>query len=347
MQPHTLKNMTRPFIIPVFLPNAGCPHHCAFCNQKTITGITSELPTAKGLHKIINDFLTHKGAERGETYIAFYGGNFMGLELAQMEALLSEASKYVKDGQAAGIRMSTRPDTITDETLAIIRNYPVSTIELGVQSMDNRVLEASRRGHSASDTIEAVHHLKDGGYQIGLQMMVGLPEDSEVRSIETTMQIASLSPDFVRIYPTVVLKNSLLARWYKQGSYEPMALDLCVTLVKKIYLLFKNENIRVIRMGLQETEDLIKDSAILAGPYHPAFGHLVYSEVFLDAAIELIESEGISGYGVIIKVRPENISMIRGLKNKNIEIIKNRFNFKSVEIVPDLSMNEEQLIVVC
>ncbi|MBW1847089.1 MAG: hypothetical protein JRJ27_08100, partial [Deltaproteobacteria bacterium] len=214
----------RPFIIPVFLPNAGCPHQCAFCNQKTITGITSDVPSSEELHKVINEYLSHKGKNRGETYIAFYGGNFMGLNPEQMEILLSEASKYVKDGQATGIRMSTRPDTITDVTLAAIEGYPVSTIE-------------------------------------------------------TARTIADLSPDFVRIYPTVVLKNSLLARWYKQGIYEPMDLDPCVTLVKEIYMLFKEKDIRVIRMGLQETEDLVKDSSILAGPYHPAFGHMVYSEI--------------------------------------------------------------------
>jgi len=271
----------------------------------------------------------------------------MGLNPEQMEILLSEASKYVKDGQATGIRMSTRPDTITDVTLAAIEGYPVSTIELGVQSMNDAVLKASMRGHRASDTIEAVHRLKEAGYEIGLQMMVGLPEDNEATSIETARAIADLSPDFIRIYPTVVLKNSLLARWYNQGIYKPMDLDPCVTLVKEIYLLFKEKNIRVIRMGLQETEDLVKDSSILAGPYHPAFGHMVYSEIFLDAAVALIESEGILGDSVIIKVAPENISMMRGLKNKNVEILKNRFNLKLIKIVPDSSMKGEQLAIVC
>ncbi|MCJ7774224.1 MAG: radical SAM protein [Desulfobacterales bacterium] len=336
----------RPFIIPVFIPNMGCPHQCAFCNQKTITGIKSDLPSAKDLQKIISEFLSYKGKDRGQTYIAFYGGNFMGLEPAQMEALLSEASKYVKDGQVTGIRMSTRPDTITDETLAIIKNYPVFTIELGVQSMDDRVLKASMRGHRAFDTVEAVKRLKEAGYEIGLQMMVGLPEDSETRSLETAAQIADLSPDFVRIYPTVVLKNSLLARWYQQGTYEPMDLDSCVNLVKKIYLLFKENNIRVIRMGLQETEDLASDASILAGPYHPSFGHLVYSEIFLDAAIGLIEAKNSFGESITLKVRPENISMMRGLKNKNVEILKNRFNFKSIEIIPDVTMNGQRLVVV-
>jgi histone acetyltransferase (RNA polymerase elongator complex component) len=322
----------------------GCPHQCAFCNQKTITGITSEIPNAEQLHKIIIEFLSHKVKNRGDTYIAFYGGNFMGLEPAQMEYLLSEAAKFIKDERVKGIRMSTRPDTITDKTLAIIKNYPVSTIELGVQSMDDRVLKASRRGHRASATIEAVKRLEEADYEIGLQMMVGLPEDTEERSMATAHAIAALSPSFVRIYPTVVLKNSLLAKWYNQGTYEPLDLDRCVTLVKEIYLLFKENDIRVIRMGLQETADLVKESSILAGPYHPSFGHLVYSEIFLDAAIKLIESKNVFGESITIKVRPENISMIRGLKNKNIEVLKNRFQLKSLKIMSDPSMNGDESV---
>lgn len=334
----------KPFIIPVFLPNMGCPHQCAFCNQGTVTGVKPQIPDSEELYKIISDFLKYKGKDRGETFIAFYGGNFLGLEPAQIESLLSEASKFVEDERVSGIRMSTRPDTITDKTLAIIKNYPVSTIELGVQSMDDRVLKASMRGHRASDTVEAVKRLKEAGYEIGLQMMVGLPEDSEGRSMETARVIVDLFPDFVRIYPTVVLKNSLLAKWYQQGTYEPLDLDSCVTLVKKIYLLFKENNIRIIRMGLQETEDLASDASILAGPYHPSFGHLVYSEIFLDAAINLIEAKNSFGESISIKVRPENISMMRGLKNKNVEILKGRFNLKSIEIVSDSSLNKEELV---
>lgn len=339
--------LTKPFIIPIFLPNMGCPHQCAFCNQNTVTGIESRLPSREDLQRSINQFLSYKGKNRGETQISFYGGNFMGLERGQMETLLSEAAKFVASGKAAGIRMSTRPDTITEKSLAIIRNYPVSTIELGVQSMDDRVLKASRRGHTSADTINAVERLKQTDYETGLQMMVGLPEDTEKRSLESARAIADLVPDFIRIYPTVVLKNSRLAKWYKQGAYAPMDLDSCVTLVKKLYLLFEKENIPVIRMGLQETEDLVKNSSILAGPYHSAFGHLVYSEIFLDAAAELIESKQRHGGSIRLKVRPENISTMRGLKNKNIEILKNRFSLKTIDIIPDSSITDDNPIVVC
>jgi histone acetyltransferase (RNA polymerase elongator complex component) len=270
----------------------------------------------------------------------------MGLEPAKMKTLLSVPSTYVEDGIVTGIRMSTRPDTVTHETLATIMEYPVSTIELGVQSMDGRVLKASRRGHSSADTIKAVLRLKTAGYEIGLQMMVGLPEDTDERSMETARTIADLAPDFVRIYPTVVLKNSPLARWYKQGSYEPMTLDRCVTLVKEIYLLFEKEEIPVVRMGLQETEELVKNSGIMAGPYHPSFGHLVYSKIFLDNAVSSLESKELSGNSLTLKVRPENISMMRGLKNGNVDILKTRFQLKSIKIIPDSSIIGDQITVI-
>jgi len=338
--------MARPFIIPIFLPNAGCRHHCAFCNQKTITGIQSQLPSSEEVQNIVREFLPYKGKDRGETYIAFYGGNFLGVDFSQMKGLLSAAALFVKEGQVKGIRMSTRPDTITEEALEVVSEYPVSTIELGVQSMDDRVLAACKRGHTAADTIKAVDRLKRADYAIGLQMMVGLPEDSEEGSLETARAMADLSPDFVRIYPAVVLKNSLLAKWYRQGLYEPLGLDECVTLVKKVYLLFKEQNIPVIRMGLQETEDLARDSAILAGPYHPAFGHLVYSEIFLDAAVDLLESKNLSVHSITLMVKPENVSVMRGLKNKNIEILKKRFSVNSINIIPDASMADDTFIAL-
>ncbi len=152
--------------------------------------------------------------------------------------MLNESAKFVESGKVGSIRFSTRPDTITNERLDILKEYPVSTIELGVQSMDDRVLTMAKRGHTSSDTVKAVAVLKERGYEIGLQMMVGLPGDDEATSLATGRRIADLAPDFVRIYPAVVLKNSLLAKWYKEGKYTPLSLEPCVTLVKKLHLLF-------------------------------------------------------------------------------------------------------------
>jgi len=336
---------TRPLIVPVFLPHAGCPHHCAFCNQIAITQASQPILSPEKLQSKIDEFLNFNRKARHPVQIAFYGGNFLGLKENDIISLLDEAEKFVTAGKVDSIRISTRPDTIHEERLNILKKYPVSTIELGVQSMDDRVLATAKRGHTASDTERAVTLLKERNYEIGLQMMVGLPEDNETKSMTTGRRIADLRPDFVRIYPTVVLSDSLLAQWYAEGKYTPLALEACVTLVKKLYLLFKDEQIPVIRMGLQASEELEKGVTVLAGPYHPAFGHMVHSEIFLDMAISILESEKSLNGGILIKVHPLSISKMRGLKNKNIETLKHRFQIQSLEVVPDPSLAEDRLIV--
>lgn len=332
----------RPFIIPVFLSNSGCPHRCAFCDQTAITGVKQDTIPSEKLRSVINEFLQWKGKLRHNVQISFYGGNFLGLKEKYIKTLLNESVKFVESGQVGSIRFSTRPDTITTKRLDILRGYPVSTIELGVQSTDDRVLTMAKRGHTSSDTVQAVALLKERGYKIGLQMMVGLPGDDEATSLATGRRIAALAPDCVRIYPTLVLKNSLLAKWYKEGKYTPLSLEPCVTLVKKLYLLFEEKKIPVIRMGLQASEDLENGASILAGPYHPAFGHLVYSEIFLDRAEACLKANQIfkisSGGTISIKVHPQSISRMRGLKNKNIKILKSKFQIQSIKIIPDQSM---------
>ena len=335
----------KPFIIPVFLPHIGCPHQCAFCNQSAITSIKRKIPSPEKLHKIVNNFLKYKGKDRGLVQIAFFGGNFLGLRAADIESWLHEAEKFVTAGRVHSLRFSTRPDTINNETLDILNPFPVSTIELGVQSMDDHVLAISKRGHTSAGTKKAVRLLKERNYEIGLQMMVGLPGDDETKAQLTGRRIADMSPAFVRIYPTVVLAGSLLAKWYQNGKYAPIPLEQCITLVKNLYLLFREKDIKVIRMGLQASEDLEKGSEILAGPYHSAFGHLVFSRIFLDMATSILESEISVRDEVCIKVHPRSISKMRGLKNSNIEILKRKFNIKSIKIISEPSLAEDSLIV--
>lgn len=336
---------SKPFIIPVFLPNIGCPHQCAFCNQGAITGIKQKIPSPEKLHQIVNNFFKYKGKDRDLIQIAFFGGNFLGLKAAQIKSLLHEAGKFVTAGKVDNLRFSTRPDTINNETLEILNPFPVSTIELGVQSMDDQVLAMSKRGHTSADTTKAVRLLKKHNFEIGLQMMVGLPGDDKSKAQLTGQKIADMSPDFVRIYPTVVFAGSLLARWYEHGKYTPIPLEQCITLVKNLYLLFRKNDIKVIRMGLQASENFEKDAEILAGPYHPAFGHLVFSQIFLDMATAILESEVSARDEVWIKVHPRSISKMRGIKNKNIETLKRKYNIKSIKIIPDISLTEDSLIV--
>lgn len=335
----------RPLIIPVFLPHAGCPYQCIFCNQYAITGIKKTNFTTRNLCSQIEAFLDNNSGQRRPVQIAFYGGNFLGINEEYIRPLLAEAARFVEDGVAHSIRFSTRPDTINRKSLDMIKDFPVSTIELGAQSLNDQVLAISRRGHTSMDTEKAVHLLKDHGYEIGIQIMVGLPGDDREKLMKTAQGVTELKPDVVRIYPTVVLTGSPLAKWYQTGKYAPLSLEEGVTLVKHLYLLFKKKNIRVIRMGLQASEEFIEDSSILAGPYHPAFGHLVHSEIFLDHAISALESTEVHDKGIIIRVHPKNISKMRGLKNENIRKLQARFRVKSVDIIPDATIAADGLVL--
>ncbi|MFC1829863.1 elongator complex protein 3 [Thermodesulfobacteriota bacterium] len=335
----------RPFIIPIFLPHAGCPHQCAFCNQSAITRVKQPFFSPEKLGKRINEFLGYKGKERRPIQIAFYGGNFLGQEESYLLSLLEAATKFIDAGKIDSIRISTRPDTILNDRLDILEPYPVSTVELGVQSMDDHVLLLAKRGHTMLQTETAVALLKERHYEIGLQMMVGLPGDDETTSLNTARRIAELAPNFVRIYPTLVLRDSLLARWYAAGKYTPLTLDACVTQVKKLYLFFRERSVPVIRMGLQASEGFENDGAILAGPFHPAFGQMVHSEIFLDMATAALESENAIKDNISITVHPHSISKMRGLKNRNIQILKQRFSIESIEVAADAAISEDQLSI--
>ena len=303
----------KPFIIPIFLPHAGCPHRCVFCDQSLITGIRSR-PPRNDIRQQIEAFLKFKTARRSEVQIAFFGGNFLGLPANEIEAMLAEAADYIKSGRVNSIRFSTRPDTIDPQRLDLIKYFPVTTVELGVQSMDERVLAVTKRGHHTPDTEKAIQYLQDLNYEVGAQLMVGLPGDSPERSMASAQRVAYLKPDFVRIYPTVVLAGSPLANMYNKGDYVPLSLDEAVSRTKSLYLLFKRSNIRVIRMGLQASQDLEEGSTILAGPYHPSFGHLVYSEIFLDMAVDQIESSALNTDSISIRTHPGSVSQLRGIR---------------------------------
>lgn len=336
----------KPFIVPVFIPHRGCPHRCVFCNQKAITGTGD-----KGLElereivrEGIDTFLAYRRPNRKRTEISFYGGTFLGLGPDVIQSLMDLAQGYVNSQNVDGLRFSTRPDTVTPEILDLIAPYSVDTIELGVQSMDPGVLEASMRGHTADDTRNAVRLLKDRGYRIGLQMMTGLPGDTCETALDTGRAIADLKPDFVRIYPTVVLKHSPLARHFQKGVYRPLDLEASVNLAKQLYLIFHKANIPVIRMGLQASEGLDPDNQILAGPYHPSFGHMVYSALFLDMAVKLIEHFPLEkNRSVTFNVHPTIISVLRGLKNSNIQILKSRFDLEKVHVKSDETLDRETL----
>ena len=340
--------LNRPFIIPIFIPHYGCPHQCSFCNQKLIAGSDGNSPSSIDVRGQVDRFISYN-REKRPVEIAFFGGNFLGQKRDSVRSFLQNAGEIVEEGRAEGIRFSTRPDTINEDILAEIAGFPVQTIELGVQSMNDRVLSLSNRGHSTSDTRKAVFLLKQKGYKTGLQMMTGLPGDTDAGCIQTGHEISELLPDFVRIYPTVVLSGSPLATAYKKGEYVPMPLSACISLVKNLYLLFRNKNIPVIRMGLHASEDLNDGEVVLAGPYHPAFGHLVFSEIFLDRAVSELNSSGNSqnrfNGELILKVHRRSISKMRGLKNSNIDNLKKKFDLGTITVLPDDTLDPDEVVV--
>jgi len=281
----------KPYIIPIFLPNKGCPHRCVFCDQSSITGESDGQSLPQQVCERISESLNFKGKDHGSVEVAFYGGNFLGLPESYRQSLLDEAQRFVEKGRVNSIRFSTRPDTITSDAIDALAPYAVRVVEVGAQSMDDTVLSLSRRGHTAVDTRNAVKLLKNRGLWVGLQIMPGLPGDTPESILATGWRVAELKPDFVRIYPTVVVKKTILEKWYNSGRYKPLSLYDATDLTKRLYLVFKDRGISVIRMGLQATESLLKTGAVVAGPFHPAFGHLVHSAVFLDIAIRELERQ--------------------------------------------------------
>ena len=335
----------RPFIVPVFIPHAGCPHRCVYCNQAAVTGRAETLPEPAAFRNQVAAFLKYRGLRRGRAQVAFFGGNFLGMAEAGIRQLLTEAAGFVRSGDLQGIRFSTRPDTVSRQTLDILSGFPVQTVELGAQSMDPEVLQRSRRGHTPDDTVNAVGLLVDRGYEVGLQIMAGLPGDDETRLMETGRRIAELAPDFIRIYPTVVLAGSPLEKWYREGMYQPLALDAAVDLVQRLYGLFRAQSIPVIRMGLQATDDLGASGAVLAGPWHPAFGHLVLCAVFLTAARRALSEGGCRGLELVLKVHPRSVSRMRGMRNASCKLLKQDFGFRRVDVAPDPALAEDEIAV--
>ncbi len=309
--------------IPIFVPHRGCPNDCVFCNQKKITGISTDV-TPVDIINTIEEYLKTLPKNNRTVEVAFFGGSFTGIDFDVQEQFLSTAHEYIKSGLIDGIRISTRPDYITKDILKQLKKYGVTTIELGVQSLDDNVLVNSNRGHSSIDVYNAVSLIKEYDFSLGLQMMTGLPGDSDDSSINTAKKIIALSPDFVRIYPTLVLKNTKLEQMYKDGKYIPQSLDDAVLLCKKLLMLFRENSIPVIRIALQTTDEICPGGSYIAGPYDAQFRELVESSIFYDKfSQKLYKSEFKE---VIALVNTKEVSKAIGRNKSNIIRINKKFN---------------------
>lgn len=331
------KEKNAPFVIPVFISHQGCPHRCIFCNQISITGKGQKAGTTISVHQVQRIIVEQLGwprkNSRQEVQVAFYGGSFTGLDRNFQEKLLGAVKPFIQKGQVHSIRISTRPDYIDSEAPFFLRENRVKTVELGVQSMDPDVLHISQRGHSAAQVESAIGYLREAGdILIGAQLMVGLPGETSKKLITGATQLVSLQPDFVRIYPALVIEGSGLAHLYKQGKYKPLSLKKAVVLAAKMKSIFDQGGIPVIRMGLQPSDSL--EDNVLAGPFHPAFGELVKSRL-LYKKIRALLNNNKKGEHQKIMCSTADQSIVRGQKNANIKKLSAQGLLDNVELVFD------------
>lgn len=306
-----------PFVIPFFIPHQGCPHRCIFCNQQSITGFTATDASLTGqdVQTGITNWLSRAKNPGRQVQVAFYGGSFTGLDRRLQKELLGAVQTFIENGKVDCVRLSTRPDYIDAEIVTFLQQYHVRIVELGVQSLDPDVLLASRRGHTVAQVKEAFTCLRQAGLNIGGQLMIGLPEETSKGVLDGAKLLAALQPDFIRIYPTLVIRGSGLARLYRQGLYHPLTMNRAVALCARIIPIFAKENIRVVRVGLQPSLSLEKE--VLAGPYHPAFGELVQARMLFNKARALLY-QGKQKDELELSVASADQSVFRGKKNRNM-----------------------------
>ena len=308
---------TRPLIIPIFIPQEGCRHRCVYCDQPTITGGSQAPWNRHSIRQYVQRYLTPQ-QHRYPVQLAFYGGSFTLLSEARQRLLLESVQEFLQQGKVHSLRLSTRPDGIEDNNLRFLQIMGVNTIELGAQSLNDRVLRASARGHSSKETHEATGRLKKHGFEVGLQLMPGLPGDNRETFLKTVEKSIALAPSFVRIYPTVVLSSTPLERLLRSGRYQPLSLKEAVDWCKASKKRFDSASIPVIRMGLQPTSTLEEPGRIVAGPYHPAFGQLVNSAIWQERISPALRKARLKSPRLVIHTPSSQLSEIRGHHNSNI-----------------------------
>ena len=318
----------RESIIPVFVPHLGCPHNCAFCNQRRISG-QQKPATAETVRAAVEeaDRILPKEQRR---QLAFYGGSFTAIPAPQQEDLLSAAKEYLDRGVIRSIRLSTRPDAIDGTVLDRLERFGVETVELGAQSMDDKVLALSGRGHTAQDVVNASKLIKARGFRLILQMMTGLPGDSEAKDVETAEKILALAPDGVRIYPTVIVRDTELYELWQRGTYREHCVEDAVETCAKLVPLFEKAGIPIIRLGLNPTDELSGGDAA-GGAYHPALGELVRSRILLNRARELLNGI-MPGSRVTLEVGRGKLSQMTGQHRCNIQTLCDEFDLAELTI---------------
>ena len=305
--------------ISIFVPHKGCPNDCSFCNQRAISGQTVSATTLDVENAVMTAIEYNVNPENTE--IAFFGGSFTAIEREYMCSLLTAAKHFLDIHNFKGIRLSTRPDCIDDEVLSILKSYGVTAIELGAQSMDDEVLSVNHRGHSAEDVRRASMLIKNYGFELGLQMMTGLYKSDFQKDLYTAKEIIKLKPDTVRIYPTVVLKNTHLAYLQEKGEYQAPTAEESASFCAELLQMFNEKSIKVIKLGLHSSETV--ESDMVGGGYHPAFRELCEGYIYLKKIQQKLEGKD-KNCNYTIFVSKKALSKAKGQQKRNEKALKNQ-----------------------
>ena len=342
--------MSRHINIPIFVPHLGCPHQCSFCNQHSISG--SGGFCLGDMEKTVEASLATAGKD-SVVEIAFFGGSFTGIDRSLMIEILSRVQKYLKNGAVASLRCSTRPDYISDEILDILAFYGMKTVELGIQSMDNAVLSASHRGHTAEDSRRAAEMLTKRGFDFVGQMMIGLPSASPESEKETAKAICSLGAKGARVYPTVVFRETPLCRMAERGEYQPLSLSDAVSRTADVVEIFREHSVPLLRVGLHATEALSDEKYVFAGPSHSALGELVESEIYKRRILALLAGEKEAPILRILVAKGQTSAAV-GQHQSNKRYLCESFGFSRVIVAEsealskgDISIKTEERKRVC
>ncbi len=321
----------RNIIIPIFIPHKGCPNDCYFCNQKKITGVNSDI-SSKDIINHIESYLNTIESD-GNIEIAYFGGSFTAISISIQEKLLSIAYKYKNSNQINAIRISTRPDAISEKILDMLDNYSVDIVELGVQSMDDEVLSKINRGHTSEDVKRASHLIKQRDMILGHQIMPGLYGSSIEKDINTAQESAALLPDIARIYPTLVIKDTQFEELYEKNRYHPLKLDESIELVSRIYAIYEQERIKVIRVGLQPTVNMTFGRDIIAGPFHPSYRQMIMTNIYVTSLIYSLKGKETNK--LTIRSNEKNYNYIVGLSRQGLARLNRSLNVENLSYIRD------------
>ena len=335
------------YIIPIFVPHEGCPHDCVFCNQDSITGTGAKVD-AMHVEKTITEYLHTINNDDAIIEVSFFGGTFTAIKIEKQIELLTVAKKFKDNNKIKFIRLSTRPDYIDDNVLSNLKKYSVDIIELGVQSLDEEVLMKSGRGHSAYDVECASKLIKQYGFILGHQIMIGLPGDDKDKDIETARRVIELKPDICRIYPALIIKDTQMEQMYIEKKFKPYSLNQAVDISKAIYIMMIANGINVIRIGLQPTEEISEGKELVAGPFHPAFRELVegsiYNDLLYDAIISNFKND-LTSNKVLVKINPKDISKLYANGKSFFNDIKKQIATIIIDVAQDATIKRGSVSV--